>query len=71
VELLKQNPDKIDWYNLSIKPSIFEIDYEVKERTAVFKEELVMVGSSPKIIMRLLDMGIDIEDLVEDFVKSL
>jgi hypothetical protein len=33
----------------------------------VFKEELVMVGSSPKIIMRLLDMGIDIED-IEDYL---
>jgi hypothetical protein len=63
VELLKQNTDKIDWFNLSINPSIFEIDYEaLKKRTAVFKEELVM-GSSPKRIQRLLDMGIDIEDI--------
>jgi hypothetical protein len=54
-------PDKIDWYNLSINPSIFEIDYEaLKNRTAVqggtgYGREFA------EIIMRLLDMGIDIE----------
>jgi hypothetical protein len=41
-------PDKIDWYNLSINPSIFEIDYEALKNRTAFKEELVMVGSSPK-----------------------
>jgi hypothetical protein len=52
--MLRQNPDNINWFNLSINPSIFEIDYEaLKHRISAFKEELVMVGSSPKRIQRL------------------
>jgi hypothetical protein len=57
VEMLRQNPDNINWFNLSINPSIFEIDYEaLKHRISAFKEELVMVGSS-KRIQRLLELG--------------
>jgi hypothetical protein len=57
VEMLRQNPDNIR-FNLSINPSIFEIDYEaLKHRISAFKEELVMVGSSPKRIQRLLELG--------------
>jgi hypothetical protein len=55
--MLRQNPDNIR-FNLSINPSIFEIDYEaLKHRISAFKEELVMVGSSPKRIQRLLELG--------------
>jgi len=28
IELLKDNRDKINWYNISYNPSIFELDYE-------------------------------------------
>ena len=30
VHLLEQNPDKINWHNLSANPAIFEEDYACK-----------------------------------------
>jgi hypothetical protein len=61
VELLKRNPDKIDWYNLSIKPYIWDRLRSVKEPHSGVQGGTGYGRSSPKIIMRLLDMGIDIE----------
>jgi hypothetical protein len=55
--MLRQTPTILTGF-LSINPSIFEIDYEaLKHRISAFKEELVMVGSSPKRIQRLLELG--------------
>ena len=45
IHLLEKNQDKIDWYFLSLNPSIFELDYcALKERYSVYKEELIKVA---------------------------
>jgi hypothetical protein len=43
---------------------IFVLDYDaLTTRISVFKEELIQTAYSPKRIQRLLDEGIDIEEL--------
>ncbi len=43
IHLLEQNPDKIDWCELSRNPSIFVDDYQAKskERVETLREELM------------------------------
>jgi len=64
--ILEQNQEKIDWFWLSSNPCIFELDLDaLKERCAIFKEELIQRSMHPSRIQRLLDMGYEIEDLEE------
>jgi hypothetical protein len=49
---------------LSLNPSIFELDYEsLKERCAIFKEELIQVALKPSRIQKYLDLGYELDDL--------
>jgi len=64
VYFLEKNPDEIHWSWLSSNPSIFEIDYEaLKERCAIYKEELIQKAMHPSRIQKYLDMGISIDEL--------
>jgi hypothetical protein len=45
---LEKNQDKIDWYWLSMNPSIFTLDYDkLKKRMNIYKEELIMLAMHP------------------------
>ena len=64
IYLLEQNPDKIYLSNLSSNPSIFELDYVfLKNRCNLYLEELIKKTCHPSRIIKLLDQGIEIEDL--------
>ena len=64
ISLLEKNQHKILWSWLSSNPSIFEIDYEsLKERCAIYKEELMQIALHPLRIQKLLDAGISIGEL--------
>jgi hypothetical protein len=53
---------------LSGNPSIFELDYNaLKKKCAVYKEELIQVALHPSKIQKLLDLGIELEDL-DDYI---
>ncbi len=62
--LLEKYPKKVKWENFADSPCIFELDLDaLKERCAIFKEELIQRAMHPSRIQRLLDMGYEIEDL--------
>ena len=64
MHILQKNQDKINWYNLSLNPSIFELEYNVlKERCSIYKEELIQIALHPSRIQKYLDQGISFEDL--------
>ena len=68
IHLLEQNIDKINWYVLSAKSFIFELDYKgLTERCAIYKEELIATAMHPlrykKVLDYLTDNGISYEEL--------
>ena len=49
IDLLKENPDKIDWIELSRNPNIFTYDYEkMRENMLLFKEDLMKERFHPR-----------------------
>jgi len=55
IELLKANPDKIDWDGFSLNSSIFTYDYEkIKKNFEVLGEEIIAKALHPKRIFRLI-----------------
>ena len=49
-----------------MNPNIFEPHYDylkIKKRTHIYAEELFMKTLHPSRIQKLLDMGVDIDDL--------
>jgi hypothetical protein len=49
IDLLKENPDKIDWWRLSRNPNIFTYDYEkMRENCLLFKEDLMKERFHPR-----------------------
>ena len=64
IHIIEKNKDKINWINISENPSIFELDYErLKQRCAIFKEELIQKVMHPSRIQKYLDAGYEIDDL--------
>ena len=64
IELLEKNPDKIFYDDLSFNSSIFELDYNaLKERCAIYKEELIRIALHPKRIIKYLEQRFDLDDL--------
>jgi len=68
LEILKNNPSKIDYYQLSQNPGIFQPDYKIymkmsKERTRIYYQELMAKSLAPSRIKKHLDAGMDIDDL--------
>ena len=65
MSLLENHPKKIDWVWLSSNPSIFAYDYEtMKEKTSLYKEELIQMCLHPKRFSKYLyeynyDLGDD------------
>lgn len=56
--------NKINYTYLSKNPAIFELDYiSLKERCDIYRKELIEKTFHPSRIQRLLDLGIEIEDL--------
>jgi len=56
--------NKIDYGGLSRNPAIFELDKQgLKERCDIYREELIEKAMHPLRIQKLLDMGIEIEEL--------
>jgi hypothetical protein len=56
--------NKIDYGGLSRNPAIFELDKQgLKERCDIYREELIEKAMHPSRIQKLLDMGIDVDDL--------
>jgi len=68
INLLEKNQDKIDLFWLSENPSIFELDYDaLKERCAIYKQELLKNALHPSRIQKYLEDGITIGDL-DDYI---
>ena len=68
MDILRKNQDKIGWNELSSNPSIFELDYSaLKEHCAIYKEELIKIALHPSRIQKILDLGLEIEDL-DDYI---
>jgi len=64
INLLALNKDKIDWCVLLENKSIYELDYDfLKKNCNIFKKELIEKAMHPLRIKKLLDSGIEIEDL--------
>lgn len=64
IHLLEKNPRRVNWTIISQNPSIFELDYSLmKERSSIYKQELIEKALHPSKIEKYLDMGIDIEEL--------
>jgi hypothetical protein len=64
IHLLEQNPNEIDWCQLSQNPSIFELDYNaIKERCSVYKWELLEVAFHPSRIEKYIATGIEMGEL--------
>ena len=65
INLIETNIDKINWFNISSNPSIFEIDYNaIKKRIEPFIEELMMKCYHPEKLYYFLtkynyDIGSD------------
>jgi len=53
---LKENQDKIKWFNLSKNPAIFTYDYEkMRNFNLDFKEEIIAAALNPKRIFKLIE----------------
>ena len=64
IDILLKNLDKVNYKRLSKNPAIFEYDYHgLKERCDIYRKELMEKAMHPSKIQKLLDMGIEIEDL--------
>ena len=68
MELLEKHREKINVFFLFSNPSIFEFDYAaIERRISPFKEELIAAATHPRRIQRLLDLGVDIDN-IDDFM---
>jgi hypothetical protein len=64
MHLIEKNLPEIHKLWLSLNPAIFELNFSgLKERCAIYKEELIQITSHPSRLQKLLDQGISIEDL--------
>jgi hypothetical protein len=65
MHILKRNQSKIDWVQFSTNPGIFDYNYQTLaiERTNTFREELMMNALHPRRIQKMLDSGMDLEDI--------
>lgn len=68
LEILKNNPGKIDYLQLSKNPGIFQPDYKIymkksKEKLWKYYQELMAKSLHPSRIIKHLDAGMDIDDL--------
>ncbi len=64
VPILENNLDYINWTLLSKNTNIFELDYNyLKERTGIYKEELIQKALHPNRLLYWLDNGLSIDDL--------
>jgi hypothetical protein len=63
--LLEQSQNKINWFLFLSNPSIFELDYKkmAEQRTRTIMEDLMKTALHPLRIARMLDLGMEIEDL--------
>ena len=54
--MMTENPDKIDWYNLSRNPAIFELDYvKMKENNQEMNDELIKEVMKPSRVFKNSD----------------
>jgi hypothetical protein len=64
---LEKNQDNIKWFAISTNPNIFEPHYKynkLKERMKnTYVEELLKNRLHPSRIEKLLNMGLDIDDI--------
>jgi len=60
IQLLENNPDKIDWNGLSYNPRIFTYDYKkMKQNCLLFKEDLIKNRFHPCNISKFKDWGVN------------
>ena len=58
IELLKENPDKINWSQLSKNPNIFTYDYDkMRENCLLFKEDLMKERFHPRNLYKFSSWG--------------
>ena len=63
IHLLEKNPNKICWL-ICENPAAFVYDYEaMREANREFKEELIQRAWHPDRVARLLEAGMDLEDM--------
>jgi hypothetical protein len=64
IDILLENLDKVCYNRLSKNPAIFEYDYQgLKDHCDIYREELIKKTMHPSRIQKLLEQGIDLEDL--------
>ena len=64
IDILLENLDKVCYNRLSKNPAIFEYDYQgLKDHCGIYREELIKKTMHPSRIQKLLEQGIDLEDL--------
>ena len=64
IDILLENLHKVCYNRLSKNPAIFEYDYQgLKEHCDIYREELMKKTMHPSRIQKLLEQGIDLEDL--------
>jgi hypothetical protein len=64
LHLLKNQPKKINWRRFAKNPAIFVLDYDaLKQRCAVFKEELIALAVHPTRIHKWMSMDEDFDVL--------
>jgi hypothetical protein len=64
MKILEKNIDKIDWKYLSKNIVVFQLDYNaLKEKSILYKKELIQVALHPSRIQKYLDQLIDREEL--------
>jgi hypothetical protein len=64
MDLLHDNMNLICWREISKNPGIFVYDYPaMRESYKTLKEELIRTAWHPKRVVRLLEMGMDVDDM--------
>jgi hypothetical protein len=68
MDIFLRFPEYVDYSVVFKNPAVFVLDYAaLKRRIAHFKEELVAAASHPARIGRILDSGVDIDDIDDYF----
>jgi len=59
--LLEKNINKVNWLRLSSNPGIFDLD----RRFEIYNEELIQRSMHPKRIKKYIELGYDIDEILE------
>jgi hypothetical protein len=64
MDMLRDNPDKINWYLLSKNSAIFELDYQkMKSNKREMNQAIIAEAWHPKRVANWIEQGIELDDL--------